>query len=351
MRIAIHDPYLDILGGGERYLLTIAEHFASLGEVTLFWRDPGIKSKIRSQLAIDVERVHIESFPNFAIERFLFLQHFDLVFYATDGSLFFSPAKKNILLIQSPDHIPSMQSFKNRATLLSWPIILCYSRYVAKFIEGSLAKKVYVLPPAVDTASFVSGQKENIILSTGRFFSHLHSKKQDLLVQWFLNLIKKSTLSGWKLVLIGSLSDAAAKNYLEDIKKLSRGRPIEILTDASFATLQSYYSRAKIFWLATGFDEDLVKHPEKAEHFGIVTVEAMAAGCVPVVFNGGGQPEIVEHKKNGFLFNSADELFFYTHEIATHEELRRQMSRVAQQRSQAFSKKAFIQKLHEVIAV
>jgi glycosyltransferase involved in cell wall biosynthesis len=44
------------------------------------------------------------------------------------------------------------------------------------------------------------------------------------------------------------------------------------------------------------------------EHFGISTVEAMSAGGVPVVYNGGGLPEIVRDGKDGFLWKSTDEL-------------------------------------------
>ena len=49
-------------------------------------------------------------------------------------------------------------------------------------------------------------------------------------------------------------------------------------------------------------------HPEKFEHFGITTVEAMSAGCIPVVIDRGGQKEIVEDGINGFLFSSPGEL-------------------------------------------
>jgi len=36
------------------------------------------------------------------------------------------------------------------------------------------------------------------------------------------------------------------------------------------------------------------------EHFGITTVEAMAAGCVPLVYDSGGQAEIVSSGYNGY---------------------------------------------------
>ena len=65
------------------------------------------------------------------------------------------------------------------------------------------------------------------------------------------------------------------------------------------------YGKSSIYWHATGYGED---NPKKFEHFGISTVEAMAAECIPVVINLGGQPEIVEQSVNGFLWNSIPEL-------------------------------------------
>ena len=59
------------------------------------------------------------------------------------------------------------------------------------------------------------------------------------------------------------------------------------------------YGRASIFWHAAGLGEDPERHPDRYEHFGITTVEAMSAGAVPVVIDAAGQVEIVEHGANG----------------------------------------------------
>lgn len=48
--------------------------------------------------------------------------------------------------------------------------------------------------------------------------------------------------------------------------------------------------------------------PSHNEPFGIVTVEAMAAGCVVVATDGGGTPEIVTHGETGFLVPVAEPL-------------------------------------------
>lgn len=46
----------------------------------------------------------------------------------------------------------------------------------------------------------------------------------------------------------------------------------------------------------------------KCEAFGRVTAEAMLNGCIVIGRNTGGTPELIEHGKTGFLFNTKDEL-------------------------------------------
>jgi len=78
------------------------------------------------------------------------------------------------------------------------------------------------------------------------------------------------------------------------------------------------------------------------EHFGISTAEAMAAGCVPVVINKGGQPEIVEHGVNGFVWETLDELRNYTTRLINDDALRAKMSEAARKRAQVFRSESFV---------
>jgi glycosyltransferase involved in cell wall biosynthesis len=110
------------------------------------------------------------------------------------------------------------------------------------------------------------------------------------------------------------------------------------------------YQEAKIFWHAAGMNSDEETHPELAEHFGITTVEAMSAGCVPVVVNKGGQPEIVEHGVSGFVWNTPDELQEYTARLMKDEELWRRMSKAARLRAEKFSRQAFLARFQELMA-
>ena len=62
---------------------------------------------------------------------------------------------------------------------------------------------------------------------------------------------------------------------------------------------------AHFFVSATGCGISEKEHPERYEHFGMAVVESMSAGCVPIVFNGGGP---VEFAQAGLLFNDATDL-------------------------------------------
>ena len=91
------------------------------------------------------------------------------------------------------------------------------------------------------------------------------------------------------------------------------------------------------------------KHPELAEHFGISTVEAMGAGAVPVVINEGGQKEIVTDGKNGFFWNTINELQVKTKKLVENKELLNDMANQARVRAKDFSRAKFCQKINQLI--
>ena len=118
---------------------------------------------------------------------------------------------------------------------------------------------------------------------------------------------------------------------------------------ASAQTLNALLDRAKIYWHATGYGEDLVKHPERAEHFGVSTIEAMAHGAVPIVFPAGGQLEIVNNGQNGFWWRTPQELIKYTLELLQNDKLREKLAQAAQKSSANYSEDKFCEKLHEIL--
>ena len=113
------------------------------------------------------------------------------------------------------------------------------------------------------------------------------------------------------------------------------------------ARVRDLLSRARVFWHATGLGED-DEHPELAEHFGIATVEAMAAGCVPVVIDRGGQSEIVTDGVNGFLWSTLDEMKRCTRRLIDDPPLWARLSAAARVRARDFARSRFVERMSRV---
>ncbi len=346
-KIAIISPYLSVLGGGERYILTIAENNSYTNNVTVFAHDLEILNKGSTKFNLNLKRVKVEKFPA-NLTLYLLKSRYDVIIYVTDGSLPFLPPGKNLLIIQSPLHIPD-SSLITKLKLTTINSALCYSQFIKNIINNRLEIKTHVIPPPVDTLNLKPLTKQNYILSVGRFFTWLHSKKQDFLIDSFKKLIKKENSTGWTLKLVGSI-DEGSQEYVQKLQISARGYPIEIITDVNYEKLKQLYGKAKIYWHGAGFGEDLSRYPEKAEHFGISTVEAMSAGCVPIVFNGGGQKEIVKNAVNGFLFNTQEQLLTQTLTLINNDELRKSISSICEDHSKIYSKKIFMDKINQLIS-
>jgi glycosyltransferase involved in cell wall biosynthesis len=214
----------------------------------------------------------------------------------------------------------------------------CFSQ---KWINRYWRRESALLYPPVDTGRLAPRTKKNQILSVGRFFSGQHNKKHRFMISAFSQMVDEG-LSGWELHLAGgSMAGDAHERYLAGLRELAQGYPILIHSDLSAEGLAQLYGESAIYWHATGYGEDEERHPERLEHFGISTVEAMAAGCVPVVIGKGGQPEIVQHERNGMLWQTMDEIKALTWRLVREADLRQAMAIAAREDCQRFGQARF----------
>lgn len=206
-----------------------------------------------------------------------------------------------------------------------------------------------IYPPADEPSAPMS--KENLILSVGRFASHGVTKKQLEMVTAFRQMAATGASRDWEYACTGGLGQTPEdQQYFKNLGCLAGPHRLRVLANLPRADLRAHYRRAKIFWHATGLGEDEATQPDLAEHYGIVTAEAMVAGCVPVVIRRGAQAEIVEHGVNGFLWTTLGELQEYTALLIENEALREAMSDAARQRGRAFSREAFLARFYELAA-
>lgn len=348
MKLGFYSPYLDTFGGGERYMLTLASHLAEKNKVDIFWNDQTIKAPLSRFLKIDLTRTNFikNIFEESPKSKLLKTREYDLIFVLSDGSIPTSFAHRNILHFQVPFKFPK-PSLVTKVKLAKYKWIVVNSEFTKKFIDASFSVNSTVIYPPVDLNSIKAGEKKEIILSVGRFSTkQLHPKKQEVLIDVFREIYKK--YPNWKLYLVGQVKKEDQK-YIRKLKKSARGLAIKIFENLNIERLRNLYAKSSIYWHATGFSEDEDKNPEKMEHFGISTVEASAAGAVPVVINRGGQKEIITENNNGMLWDSKTQLYEKTISLIESTQDLSKLAENAIKNSKRFSKENFIKEYEKII--
>ncbi len=320
MKICLYSPYIPKhVGGGEKYMFDVAQvlskrHRVEIAVPSEYAGDQHVIDKYQQFLNRNLDNIAFMPSPlgtkAHILQKLFWTRQFDVLYYLTDGSLFFSLAKRNILHIQFPLRI-NKSSLIEKIKLRNWQIKNTNSEFTRQVVETSWPVKIdLVHQPMVEVQQIISQTqdqpKEKIILSVGRFFRQLHSKRQDVLIDIFRELKKTypHKMKGWKLVLIGSIEDP---NYLSHIKRKKRDLPVEFYHNISREELIKWYGRASIYWHGTGYGVNETRQPEKVEHFGISTVEAMAAGCIPLVVGKGGQKEVLGEELSEFQWQTKKE--------------------------------------------
>lgn len=358
MKIGLYSPFAaDTLGGGERYLLTIAECLLPQHQVDLITSggQEGLKQKFIDAFHLKLDGLNIVTGPfgphGSVWQRFRFTKKYDVFYYMTDGSFFIPGAKRSIAHFMIPFN--RRPGWRQRLKLKAWRVKTTHSDFCREALERIWKIKInFVQPGAVDDRIFQPGQKQNLIISVGRWFSpagNKHCKRQDFLVASFKKMCDQG-LSGWRLKLIGPVDRGKDnRDYFNRVKRSAGRYPISVIAKSSFPQLLKDYAAAKIYWHATGYGRNETANPQTMEHFGISTIEAMASGAVPVVIKKGGQKEVVGH--DGLLWENQRELMKQTRQLINDDILRQKLARAARRRAKDFSRAEFCQTTHQIFAL
>lgn len=356
MKIGIFDPYLDTLSGGEKYILQLVLCLSKKHSVSIFW-DKAWEDiiKKRAQEKFDFNLSQIEFTDNIFsphvsfLKRFTQSKQYDAIIVLSDGSIPFIGCKL-ILHFQTPVEWVK-GSIKSKIKIKRVHKVICNSFFTKHLIDKKFGIKSSVLYPPVIVRQMSNVKKENIILNVGRFgilTAGSSYKKQEMLVEVFKQLVKKG-IQNYQMVFVVSYLTEKEKVRLEMLKKECDGFPIVFLENVSNNVLWEYYHKAKIYWHAAGFGQDLQKYPDRAEHFGIATAEAMGAKAVPVVINAGGQPEIITDNKNGFLWTTQEELLRKTVYLIQNEDIRKEFAQKAAERTKDFNQEKFCARVLDLV--
>ena len=227
-----------------------------------------------------------------------------------------------------------------------------YTIYNSKYTAGWIKKRWKYEPhkhiyPPVDMEVYEPGQKkEKLILSVARI-EEGGTKKQKELASTFLELKNKfpEVSAGWKLVIAGG--SAGDNPYLTELKEII-GRAIdgsiELKINISDDELKELYKKGSVFWHLCGLGQN---DPAKVEHFGMTIGEAMQNRLAPIVFDGGGQKEIVDHGRSGFRCTSVKGLIRYTLKLMQDETLRKELGENAYLKSLKFNRERFSREVRQ----
>jgi glycosyltransferase involved in cell wall biosynthesis len=362
--LAVYDHTLHLIGGGEKYGGTLAQALQDDFDVTLIahqpvttgdlmkWYDLDLSScrvkimpleffaaKNQGRIAPDLVSARTEN-PFFAVSR----ESGNYDFFVNNSMLEMVYPLANVSLFVC--HFPERQKGAYFYAQ-HYGHMIYNSRYTASWIEKKwrLTPSHHIYPPVdMEPTSGEIPPKEKIILAVARFESG-GSKQQLEMITAFARLRAEApqAMRDWKLILCGGSS--AANPYLDSLRAVLEaqpGLPVQLQVNIPLVELKEWYGRAAIFWHFCGLGQS---NPAQVEHFGMSTVEAMQNGCLPIVFDGGGQREIVENGISGFRFSSARELREQTLRTIADPGLRQLIGRAARLRGADFNRAVFTAKV------
>lgn len=217
------------------------------------------------------------------------------------GNLFLAYFMEMQIGIPKRDFIHTLRFKKFDLWSCPLPWLAQQVKEMTKFPED----RISVIPSGLDLTQFEDLKSKNETLELldldnsktwigliGRFDEQ---KGQHLLLEAF-NLIK-NRFPNVNTVFLGEKTKDEADGYYDKIIQfIKENQLIDRVEIRPFRPdISTFYAAIDIFVMAT-----------KAETFGMVTIEAMAAGLKIVGSDAGGTPEILDHGNYGALFQSGD---------------------------------------------
>jgi len=351
MRALFHSPYFDSLGGGELYVLTLIEAMQKSGyQVDLVWHEQNdLRAQAYNKFSLSLKDFGLEPyiFTQSPLSRYTKLKKYDVVFSVSDGSLpWLIGGKNNIIHFQVPFHNISGNSIVNKLKEKYIHHYITNSQFTKKHIDHEFGIQSKVIYPPINDFESINHSKENQIIYVGRFSTLLQNKGHIQLIEAFKKLYN-SNAKNYRLILAGS-TEVGSDTLINEIKTDIQGFPINIHLNPTFAQIKQLYQHSRFYWSLAGFGINEKISPEKCEHFGMSLVEAMSAGCIPLVINKGGFKEIIT-SESGYLVSSINELVTQTQKIITDTSKQKILSKSAILRSRDFSKQIFINSFKTII--
>ncbi|AZZ40503.1 group 1 glycosyl transferase [Acidipropionibacterium jensenii] len=361
-RAVVFMPTLRAGGGAERYAVSVVTALRSVGyDCTLAHQGEVTQEWVETQFGTDLAEVRLDRLPDLPpacsklpdamkslIRDTVWHRHVRLL----DADVFVNclfrsempgAGRQNIYVCHFPHRLSiEYQGALRRLYMLamnaarclmlnggggflnSYDTVCANSQFTAHHIRRRWGVEPVVVPPACPDVQVDGIAKEKLIIAVGRIepvVPGVPNKRLDVLIDTFAAMTDLHR-RGWRLVIAGSCRPES-HDVFAGLERRAEGAPIQILPNRPYSELKRLYSSASIYWHAQGYGEDATARPETQEHFGITTVEAMSAGCIPVVIDTAGPREVSEGVDGAALWRTPDELVARTAAIAALDETQR----------------------------
>ncbi len=214
-------------------------------------------------------------------------------------------------------------------------LVLVNSEWTAKVVEKAYGLRSTVLHPPVDVEYYAydGGRKEKIIVTVSR----LTPEKKLYTLPY-----AASRLPDYEWYLVGStgltkFKEASSNAVIGAIKREVRRlgvRNFHVVTNMPRRELRNLLLSASFY-----------VHPLFPEHFGIAVAEAMAAGCIPIVYrDGGAWTDIVSPVSTDLGYSDPGEVASIIRRLESNRELLNTLREKAVEHVQGFKAKAFREK-------
>lgn len=225
-----------------------------------------------------------------------------------------------------------------RRWLKRFDALTAVSAAAAATVRPALPKSCEIVPVCIDVEHYATSPTTPIARTDHRrtvlFVGRADPRKGlDDLIEAFARL--RRTRNDLRLVIVGPDSRACAR--LARDSRLAERPDVDIVGNVSARTLVNYYRSADVFCSpATG-----------GEAFGLVLIEAMAAGVPVVASDIAGYRDVVRHQVDGLLTPRSNpvQLARTLERLLDDESLRGALRSAGRQRAQTFSTEAVGQRL------
>lgn len=139
--------------------------------------------------------------------------------------------------------------------------------------------------------------------------------------------VKVAKEAGAELDIIGSTTFVEDSDYVNEVKKLCDGKHIRFIGEVIHEEKIEYLQNAMGLLIPSQFGEP----------FGLISIEAMACGTIPVALDDGALREVINDGKNGFICKSPDQM------VARIKELELIDPKACRARAEEFSREKMAQ--------